>query len=143
MAAAVALLGCGIPLGIARHLFPGSFCLVICEHLYNQLYSTFRRLSVINIPLEETSAFNLQLLSNFRYWSPGWRNVESSCIAFWLEHRLRPFIPASRLFSIHGFARGHHVVCERAERHAKTHHLLVEVTCLIISVHRALQPWRK
>ncbi len=141
MAAAVALLDCGIPLGIARHLFPGT-----CEHLYNQLYNTFRPLSVSNILLEETSDFNLPLLSNFRYRFPGWRDVGISCIAdlaFWPQHRLRSFIPAPSLLFIHGFARLHRAACERAERHAETHHTLVEVTYLIVSVHRALQTWKR
>lgn len=124
----------------------GSSCLVTCEHLYNQLYNTFRPLSVSNTLLEETLDFHLPLLSNFRYRSPGWRDVKISCIAdlaFWPEHRLRSFIPAPSLLFIHGLARLHLVAFERAERHAETRHLLVEVTYLIVSVHRALQTWKR
>ncbi len=109
----------------------GSSCLVICEHLYNHSLQHVQALSVNNIPLEETSAFNLPLLSNFRYCSPRWCDVDSSCVAdlaFCPEHRLRPFDPASRLLSIHGFARGHHVACERAERHAETHYMFVDLS---------------
>ena len=116
----------------------------------DQLYNTFERLSVSNIPLEvsfqTTSAFKPLLLSNFRYWSPDWRDVDFSYIAD-LPSGLNigsgpAFLPLA-CFPFMVLLVG--IMSPASELSDTPKHIIffVEVTCLMVGVHHALQLWKR